>query len=36
MSNMDFLAIGPEIAVTAAVVILLMVEVGRKPPTWVW
>ncbi len=36
MSNMDFLAIGPEIAVTAAVVVLLMVEVGRKPPTWVW
>ena len=36
MSNMDFLAIGPEIAITAAVVILLMVEVGRKPPAWVW
>jgi len=36
MTNMDFLAIGPEIAVTAAVVLLLMVEVGLKPPKWVW
>lgn len=36
MSNMDFLAIGPEVAVSAAVVLLLMVEVGRKPPKWVW
>ncbi|MCJ7725981.1 MAG: NADH-quinone oxidoreductase subunit N [Acidimicrobiia bacterium] len=36
MNNMDFLAIGPEIAVTIAVVLLLMIEVGRKPPKWVW
>jgi NADH-quinone oxidoreductase subunit N len=36
MSNMDFLAIGPEVAVSAAVVVLLMVEVGSKPPKWVW
>ncbi|MFH2071541.1 MAG: NADH-quinone oxidoreductase subunit N [Actinomycetota bacterium] len=36
MTNMDFLAIGPEVAVTAAAVLLLMVEVGGKPPKWVW
>jgi NADH-quinone oxidoreductase subunit N len=36
VTNIDFLALGPEIAVTVAVVLLLMVEVGRKPPAWVW
>lgn len=36
MSNMDFLAIGPEVAVTAAAVLVLLAEVSFKPPSWVW
>ncbi|MCB2224327.1 MAG: NADH-quinone oxidoreductase subunit N [Actinobacteria bacterium] len=36
MSNIDFLALGPEIAVTAAAVLLLMIEVARKPSARVW
>ena len=36
MSNVDALAIAPEIAVTVAVVLLLMIEVSRKPSARVW
>jgi NADH-quinone oxidoreductase subunit N len=33
---MDFLAIAPEVAITAAAVLVLLVEVSVKPPAWVW
>ena len=36
MIDMDFLAIAPEVAVTAAAVAVLLVEVSFKPPAWVW
>lgn len=36
MSNMDFLSIGPVVAVAAAAVLVLLVEVALKPPRWVW
>jgi len=34
--TMSFLSVGPEVAITAAVVVLLMVEVTWKPRPWVW
>jgi NADH-quinone oxidoreductase subunit N len=36
MIDMDFLAIAPEVAVTAAVVLLLMIEVSLRPGARVW
>ena len=36
MNNMDFLAIAPEVAITAAAVLVLLAEVSFKPPAWVW
>lgn len=34
--TMSFLAVGPLVAISAAVVVLLMADVTLKPPRWVW
>ncbi len=34
--DLSFIAVGPEVAITAAVVLLLMIEVSVHPRPWVW
>ncbi len=36
MGDLSFVAVAPEVAITSAVVLLLMVEVSMHPRPWVW